>query len=244
MSKKLRFAIQGHTGDQWCSGRWSAFSRKDDFYVVPSGIGAAAKISLHASGVCRYTLTSSLASHNPPFPENDRVILRWMCGSAKDIQHTHIMSIYFLTVGAGRSRPPMDAKRTALLPRAIPGYATEVAVFLSETNPLTWTDLHFIANNIFGVWELPNRGFLALRRRIANFDSERFQHLLGLTAGLPQMHVGEENPTKVGAGMRTALLAEGKQNFASFYVIDPVDITSMMGSGTAWSTTSGNKFKA
>lgn len=240
MANAVRFALCGHSDDTWCSDRWTAFTRGDDFYIVASGLGATAKISLHASGVCRFAYTDTLASHAPPFPDGDRLIHKWECGRCDGILHTHILSIYFIPVSGGREKKRKDNKKTILLPCPLPGFQTEVAVFLSKTDPRLWVDPVFITTNIFAVWHLPNRGFITLRRRVIDLNARRFQEILRLSLGSPLCVVGDEQPEYISAGVRACLLSEATQYHAKFYYIDPVDLSKVMGIAASWSTRRGN----
>lgn len=227
-NRKLRFALEGPSPEEWLSDRWTAWVRKDDVYIAPSTSGHVHKISLHASGDCRLALTSNAFSHLTEAID-ERVILRWRRNSHVDVEHTHVLSMYFLVIGSGFPVGKQDKKETVLLPPAPPLFATEVAIFYSGTNPLNWRSNYWVSSNIMGVWELDSSEYVTFRRRVIPFPDSRFQALLSQTIGIDHLIIGEPEPNAFSAGVASCMLSRGSEHFAEFFVLEKVDLSGWMG---------------
>jgi hypothetical protein len=140
-----------------------------------------------------------------------------------------VLDISFLVIGSGFPRRRVDEKPTQLLPSAPPLFATQVALFYSETNPLTWKSGRFPPKNIMGVWELSDGLFATLRSRVAPFPDERLQALLVAHSGKARLHIGEESATHISFGFATMMLSQAYPFFGEVYLLEKVNLDGVAG---------------
>ena len=192
-NQKLKFAVRSPNVGHIKSGVWAAWIKNDDLYIVEKSSSGILKVSLHASGVCNYSLTREFMSHEPPKGSPTRKIISWTRGDFAGVDHAKTLEIHFILIAGGIEKPATTADLT-LIPDAPTGFATEVAVFYSETNPLEWESRFWPKTNIMAVWNLSSGAFACFRRRVIPLPDSEFQRILDIATGLPLLGIGEENP--------------------------------------------------
>jgi hypothetical protein len=238
-NEKLRFQVQ-FDGVAY-SDRWTAFQRAGDVYITAAGLGVVSKVSLHRSGVCRYAVNDNLASHQPPFLPEDRVISKWRIGSFESVEHTQVLSIQFLPVTymARTGRHIYGAAH--VLPYPPSGGCTEVCVFYSKTNPLLWESSHWVRSNTLGIWKLAESKYVAFRRRIAPLARGRLQQMIQQISRTKRgMVVSEKNPELFSAGSYDCLLSEATSCHCTICCLLAVP-NIRPGQRANWSTRTGHK---
>lgn len=75
-SNEIRFAVGDPAGRR--SGIWKFAINGSDIYISSQVIGSEAKISLHASGQCRFARTSAWVTQLPQRKNADRLIENWL----------------------------------------------------------------------------------------------------------------------------------------------------------------------
>lgn len=239
-NSKLRFAISGRDPNKISSAVWSCFRNGDDIYIAPSSSSGTIKISLHASGICRYALTSQLASHNPPLPSSDRVISKWKRGSCAGVQHSHALSIKIATTSDWPEYEKINNKKVTFLPRAPSNYCTEIAIFYSESDPLLWSSHRWPTKNILGRWQLSDETFVTFRRRVVELDFSIIQDAMQNAKGI--VAIGYENPEIATSGPDWVVFTTSTNNFGTIYSVFNA-ATLMPGIKPIWHTRTGHKFK-
>lgn len=232
---KLRFAVAGPTPDTLNSSSWTAWIRGNDLYIAPQDSGHLQKISIHASGECRYAFTSPAYSHMPSDAASERVISRWTRGDTRDCLHTHVLDLNFLIVGQSYPEKAPAGKKIVRLVNAPPLFATQVAVFYSDTNPLMWSDPEFITRNIIGLWGLPSGLFATFRTRVVPFPDSEFQNLLRSASGRSSISSGEPSADAGSPGMSTMMLSRSAPYFGEVFIVEKVSMAGMMGVAFDWS---------
>lgn len=204
---KLRFQIR--SSESAFSTKWTVFRRNDDVYVTPAGLGATSKISLHASGVCRFAINENLASHSPPMPTSDRVIIKWRRElDLQGIEHTQVMSIAFMFYVPGVSISHKVEKSAVALPAPPINAMTEVCFFYSETDPCEWVSAHWLTRNLLAVWRLESGCYVSIRWRVAPFPPKQMSMLTDAIRNTQvNMVVGVRDPQFVDAGLFDCLQA-------------------------------------
>jgi hypothetical protein len=132
-AEKLRFAVWGPKG---FSAPWTSFGRGSDFYIGARPIMGSQKISLHASGVCRLSLTDvhydSLPSKGRYKPL-DRVFAKWRRPEIPTVGAVHIVSLRFPSEYLLLPEPKGTHKKPLVFfGEAHPLRAIEVGFFLSR----------------------------------------------------------------------------------------------------------------
>lgn len=243
-SGRLRFAV-GDLSDGYLSSEiWTIWQSKSDLYLSSSNVKGLTKISLHQSNICRYAITDNLASHNPKSQSRDRVIVRWERKTPPDFGHSHIFSMFILSILGWAPKTSITDKPLVILPKAIQGYSVEVACYASLSNPLEWNGSRFPSKNIMGVFELENGQFIAFRRRVIDFPTQDAQMTINRHLGATPdfMFVGEENPENTPPfGRYSTFLAESYGGFARFLSIHDFPM-GVIGLKPNWSTREGHKW--
>ena len=134
----LRFAVRSDSDTHLSSSVWIAWRKNDDIFIADKGTAEVVKVSLHKSGIFRFALTAQLASHNPPVPSGDRVLTRWRLPVFRGLLHAQVFSLRFTVVENWHKEKFKTGKPVILLGNAPKGYYSEVAVFYSWSDPLTW----------------------------------------------------------------------------------------------------------
>ncbi len=243
-SDESRFRFQVSEKDIPYSDSWTLWRNGADIYLAPKGVSATSKISLHASGDCRWALTSQLASHSPPMPAGRREIVKWRREAAlKNVEHSQALSIRFIPVTRGtRSQAALNPKACPL-PYPPKGGCTEVAVFFSSTDPRDWNSRIWLTKNIICCWRISGGLFATFRWRIAPIGEQEMAAILNQASETAvRMVVGEEDPAVFSAGISDAMIG---RSFSHFGQIDTLLALPNLAPGmkASWWTESGHKFQ-
>lgn len=241
-NQRLKFAVRSPNAGHIKSGVWVAWIKNDDLYIVEKSSSGILKVSLHASGVCNYSLTNEFMTHEPPKGSLSRKIMSWTRGNFAEVDHAKTLEIHFILIAGGIEKAA-TTNDIILLPDAPTGFATEVAVFYSETNPLEWESSFWPKTNIMAVWMLSSGTFACFRRRVIPLPDAEFQRILGIATGLPLVGIGEKYPEVISGGFSTLQLSECYSHLGRIFVIEKMNMNSMMGQQTDWNTRDGNKPK-
>lgn len=245
ISDAIRFSLQGSSKGNYYSSRWTCFLNKKNLYLSEAANGGLHKVSLHESGDCRYAFTQNLASHSPPFPNNERIIIKWSRGRFQGILHTQVFSIKFIKVQNWVNHTHQSKKPILALSAPPNGYCREVAIFFSETNPFDWSHSVWPTSNILGVWKISENNFATIRTRIIGFpESKRTSLIKSIeTQNTTKVVMGEENPSIFTAGHYSCLVSEATKCHGALYSLEGVPQLNFAAKA-AWSCKAGNKPKA
>ena len=143
-AKKCSFAVWGAKG---FSAPWIAFGRGSDFYIGACSVMGSQKISLHASGICRLSLTDHHYKSLPSmgrYQPLDRAFVKWRRPEIPAIGAVQIVSLRFpseyllLPEPKGSYRKPL-----IFFGEALPQRALEVGFFLSR-EPMSDLEARFL----------------------------------------------------------------------------------------------------
>lgn len=242
--KKLKFAVRSAKDGYIKSDIWIAWSINDDIYIAPQSSSGIHKISLHTSGVCNYSLTSELMSHSPPTPNGTRRIINWKRSSFDGVDHTKVLELIFILTANNNTHQVNTADLT-LVPDAPFGFATEVSLFYSHSNPLDWKSKIWPTSNIMAVWLLPSGAYVCFRRRVIGFPANEMERVLEIGNNRTMMVIGERSPEVVSGGPSALMLSESRPHLGRLYIFEKVDVSGKMGRTTDWFTRTGHRpFKA
>ncbi len=238
-NSKIRFQVVD--GDRAFSDRWTAFRKGSDIYLTSSSMGSVSKISLHASGICRWAINENLHSHDPPLPSDDRAFLKWRRSKdLSEILHSQCLSICFVPFIRGLAAGHETSAKSAKLPYPPINGLTEVCVFFSESNPLNWNSNVWLTRNILGVWEIEPDCFCTFRWRLAQLEAKEWEEVVGQHSEVEfQMHVGGNSPWILEPDVQDCLLGKSKKSHARFYCLMGVP-RKTIGERAMWATTTGH----
>lgn len=134
---KVRFCV-GRDGA--LSEVWTVLGRKSDVYIMSQSMRGRIKLSCHGSGVCQLAFATPYADgivSDNRLKFKDRTIQRWKRPPPPSNLPVHLTSIYLSAFGGWEAEDNVElTKATIMLPPPEHGSAIEVAVFLSNSNPL------------------------------------------------------------------------------------------------------------
>lgn len=134
--REYRFAIGDPTGER--STVWKIWVNKNDVYILTRMMGSDAKVSLHESGLCQWSLNfeSIKGNQNIDLVHNrNRHIVRWNMAKLHEGQANHIFRIVIPHSELKKNNKEEDLKKVNWIPAPSVGSALQIECYI--TPPLS-----------------------------------------------------------------------------------------------------------
>ena len=202
------------------------------------------KNSLHKSGHCHLAFTKQLASHEPPFPDNNRKICEWTRDTdLSGVRHSQAALIRFTPISHGTTAAVQLSGKAVQLPYPPLNACLEVAVFFSETNPLSWKDSRWPTKNIIGGWQIDAKEYVAVRRRVVPISAQEWTDVNQRCASTSRKAVlGESDPSQHPPGVYDAMLAKSTPHCGQVDVLLAVPV-GLSDQTIVWTTRTGQRYR-
>jgi hypothetical protein len=168
----IRFAVG--SPEFGYSATWTAFARRNEYYIGARNVMGLTKISLHSSGICRVALTDTqfraLAEQGLEQPP-DRAFVKWNKKSTPLVGAHHVFTVVFPTDYLKQPKPQGTVKKPLVIFGAAPaGKAVEVGFFYSREDQRTLEAKFDRIGRAVICTTLDNGDTVSLVKRVADFD--------------------------------------------------------------------------
>ena len=134
-AKEFRFCVGEATGER--SPVWKIWINKSDIYILSRMMGSDAKISLHASGHCQFSMISKWwVDHSEDIVQKkDRHIVHWKLPKIPNGQTAHVFRIIIPRSELREINVEENLKKVHWLPMPVRNHAIQLGCYFSQ--PLT-----------------------------------------------------------------------------------------------------------
>jgi hypothetical protein len=131
-AKEFRFCVCEATGER--STVWKIWVNKSDIYILTRMMGSDAKISLHASGHCQFSMTSKWwVNHSEDVVQKkDRHIVHWKLPEISNGQTAHVFRIIIPRSELREINVEENLKKVHWLPIPVRNHATLIECYLTQ----------------------------------------------------------------------------------------------------------------
>jgi hypothetical protein len=174
-SSEYKIAVGSPTSRR--STRWKFFVKRNDVYIVSGMFENNCKISLHESGDCQVSGTSTWVTAEPGRRNADRHFVKWHLPRPSGNAATHVLQVRMPGKDLVAFTADEDSTSIHWLPSPAPGNAVSIECYMtkpSALDPTTGASLPF--SRLFALQLADLRWFVVLHRQTP-YDEKSMQML-------------------------------------------------------------------